>query len=61
MGPQGRTTAWIRDKDTAWDDLGTDVGQVKFAEGWDRANLRFADVDGKLLLSWKALGLHGSC
>lgn len=24
------------------------VGQVKFSTGWDRANLRFADVNGKL-------------
>ena len=24
----------------------TNVGQVKFTEGWDRANMRFADVEG---------------
>lgn len=30
------------------------VGQIKFAEGWDRANIRFADVEkgGKADMIW---------
>lgn len=44
MERDGRTTAWIRDSNGKWDN----AGQVKFSEGRDRANLHFADVDGKL-------------
>ena len=51
MHPDGYTYAWIRDKDTGVDSVGKDVGQVKFGEGWDRANLQFADVDGRVFPS----------
>jgi hypothetical protein len=41
LQPNGRVTAWL------WRDNGfIDVGQVKFTEGFDRANMRFADVEG---------------
>lgn len=59
MNREGYTTAWIRDKNAGVDSLGEDVGQVKFAEGWDRANLQFADADGKAFLSWYHTGAHG--
>lgn len=49
MDEKGYTSAWIRDKDTGVDSLGDDAGQVKFGEGWDRANLQFADADGMVL------------
>lgn len=38
----GRVTGYIHNKDNSW----TYVGQVKFEEGKDRANLRWADVNG---------------
>ena len=43
MKPDGHTTAWLRDKDGKW----SNAGQVKFSEKKDRANHKFADVDGK--------------
>ncbi|KAH8887189.1 hypothetical protein GQ53DRAFT_874237 [Thozetella sp. PMI_491] len=36
----GRVTAWLNTKSGM-----QDVGQVKRSEGWDRANIRFADVE----------------
>ncbi|KAK6844716.1 hypothetical protein PG995_014826 [Apiospora arundinis] len=46
MEPNGRTTAWLNDCKQGLFDL-RDVGQIKFAEKQtDRANLRFADVNG---------------
>ncbi|KAK4224248.1 CE3 protein [Podospora fimiseda] len=37
----GRVTGWLNRL------VGLeDIGQVKFSEGWDRANMRFADVEG---------------
>lgn len=41
MEPSGLTRAWLRDED-GW----FDAGQVKYDEDLDRANYRFADVDG---------------
>lgn len=43
MERDGRVTGWINhgNKDLIYE------GQVKFSEGWDRANLQFADVNGK--------------
>ncbi|KAJ5794948.1 carbohydrate esterase family 3 protein [Penicillium paradoxum] len=38
--PAGRITAWLN-KDTGLQN----VGQIKASEGWDRANIRFADVE----------------
>lgn len=46
MEPSGRTTAWLRDERGGW----FNAGQVKYAEGLDRANYHFADVNGKLIL-----------
>ena len=43
MERDGKTTAWLRDENGKW----SDAGQVKFSEDYDRANHRFADVDGK--------------
>ena len=37
----GRTTAWLN-RATGL----VDAGQIKKTEGWDRANIRFADVEG---------------
>ncbi|MBE3044266.1 hypothetical protein IMZ48_17195 [Candidatus Bathyarchaeota archaeon] len=42
MDPDGRTEAWLRSEDDPW----FYAGQVKFTEGLDRANFRFADADG---------------
>lgn len=36
----GRITGWLNRAGGV-----EDVGQVKFSEGWDRANIRFADVE----------------
>lgn len=44
MEPSGRTTARLQKDDGSLED----VGQVKFSEDLDRANFRFADVDGKI-------------
>ncbi|KAK1239333.1 hypothetical protein MKX07_008821 [Trichoderma sp. CBMAI-0711] len=38
----GYISAWLHNDDNSW----SSVGQVKFSEGKDRANLRFADVNG---------------
>lgn len=40
MEPDGRITAWLNTATGL-----QNVGQVKFSEGWDRANIRFADVE----------------
>ncbi|KAI1273788.1 hypothetical protein F5Y07DRAFT_402064 [Xylaria sp. FL0933] len=45
MQPDGKTTAWLNDCKTDLFAL-RNVGQVKFSENLDRANHRFADVDG---------------
>ncbi|KAI0967672.1 carbohydrate esterase family 3 protein [Xylaria arbuscula] len=45
MQPDGRTTAWLNDCKADLFALRS-VGQVKFSEDLDRANHRFADVDG---------------
>ncbi|KAG9249745.1 uncharacterized protein F5Z01DRAFT_631089, partial [Emericellopsis atlantica] len=43
MKPDGTTTAWLRDfSDRPW----RNVGQVKYTEDLDRANFRFADING---------------
>lgn len=42
MKPDGTTEAWLNDDGS---DLRS-VGQVKFSEKFDRANHRFADVNG---------------
>lgn len=47
MERDGRTTAWLRDEDDTW----FDAGQIKFTEDLDRANFRFADADGELLIN----------
>ncbi|KAF5982347.1 acetylxylan esterase [Fusarium bulbicola] len=36
----GRITGWLNKADGL-----ENVGQIKFSEGWDRANIRFADVE----------------
>ena len=38
----GRTTAWLNKGPNNF----VSQGQVKFSEGADRANIRFADIDG---------------
>lgn len=38
----GRVTGFVHKNDGGWED----VGQIKFADGKDRANLRWADVNG---------------
>lgn len=38
--PNGRITGWLNLKSGI-----QNIGQVKFSEGWDRANIRFADVE----------------
>jgi hypothetical protein len=43
MEPNGRATAWLRDSANNW----FNAGQIKYQEGLDRANYRFADVNGK--------------
>ncbi|GFP57140.1 multidomain esterase [Trichoderma asperellum] len=40
LEPDGRITAWLNTAAGL-----QNVGQVKFSEGWDRANIRFADVE----------------
>ncbi|KAI8951129.1 hypothetical protein F4801DRAFT_546511 [Xylaria longipes] len=45
MKPDGTTTAWLNDCTSDLFRL-RNVGQVKFSEKLDRANHRFADVDG---------------
>ncbi|KAF4412991.1 Multidomain esterase [Colletotrichum fructicola] len=40
--PNGYVSGWVHKDDGTWED----VGQVKFQEGKDRANLRWADVNG---------------
>ena len=40
--PNGRVTGWVHKADNSWEA----VGQIKYAEGADRANLRWADVNG---------------
>lgn len=40
MEPDGRVTGWLNPTTGL-----QDIGQVKFSEGWDRANMRFADVE----------------
>lgn len=42
MEPNGRVTGWINHDDKEL----VNVGQVKFSEGLDRANLEFGDVNG---------------
>ena len=50
MEPNGRVTGWINHNgDTLMDN-----GQIKFSEGLDRANWRFADVNGKFGSIWRA-------
>jgi hypothetical protein len=41
IDPDGRTTAWINTKLNF-----ESVGQIKFSEGADRANVRFVDING---------------
>ncbi|KAI0811428.1 carbohydrate esterase family 3 protein [Xylaria sp. FL0064] len=45
LAPDGKTTAWLNDCKADLFEL-RNVGQVKFSENFDRANHRFADVDG---------------
>ena len=52
MEKSGRTTAWLHKGPGNW----VSVGQVKKSEGWDRANIQWADTNGKLSPS-SALGL----
>ena len=42
VAPDGLVTGYTQGDDGSW----TDVGQIKFAEGLDRANLEWADVNG---------------
>lgn len=44
MEKDGRTTAFLNKGLNNW----VDVGQVKFSEGWDRANIHYADANGNL-------------
>lgn len=43
MKEDGTATAWIQDGEGNLND----VGQIKAGDGWDRADYRFADADGK--------------
>lgn len=45
MHPDGTVFGWLNDKDSTM----RYVGQVKFSEKYDRANHRFADVNGMSL------------
>ncbi|KAM5381701.1 hypothetical protein ACJZ2D_002921 [Fusarium nematophilum] len=45
ISPSGLTTAHLHSDDNTWESL----GQVKFPEGADRANIRWADVNGDSL------------
>lgn len=38
----GRVSGFVHNDDDSWEN----VGQIKFADGKDRANLRWADVNG---------------
>ncbi|KAK0625151.1 family 3 carbohydrate esterase, partial [Bombardia bombarda] len=40
--PDGHVTAYVHNDDNSW----KSIGQVKFEDGMDRANLRWADVNG---------------
>ncbi|KAK6065946.1 esterase family protein [Seiridium cupressi] len=42
MEKDGRTTGWIQTSVGVWED----AGQIKLSEGYDRANHRWADIDG---------------
>lgn len=41
LDPDGRTTAWINTNMQF-----VELGQIKFAAGADRADVRFADING---------------
>jgi len=47
METDGRTTGFLNKGVNNW----VDVGQVKKTEGWDRANIHFADANGKFSFS----------
>ena len=47
MDPTGLTKGWLNRDDKELDD----VGQIKFSEKLDRANFRFADVNGMAIIS----------
>lgn len=49
MEKNGRTTGWLNTGSGM-----VNVNQIKFSEGWDRANMRWADVEngGKADLLW---------
>ncbi|KAI1350842.1 hypothetical protein F5Y01DRAFT_315312 [Xylaria sp. FL0043] len=55
MQPDGKTTAWLNDCKVDLFAL-RNVGQVKFSENFDRANQRFADVDGDGLADFLWVG-----
>lgn len=40
--PDGRISGYVQNDDGSW----TYTSQIKFSVGYDRANLRFADVNG---------------
>lgn len=42
LAPDGKVTGFLHGDDGGFEN----VGQIKFADGMDRANLRFADVNG---------------
>jgi hypothetical protein len=42
IGKDGRTTGFIQDADGTWES----IPQIKASDGKDRANLRWADVNG---------------
>lgn len=42
LSPDGRVTGFIHRDDDAWDN----VGQIKYSDEKDRANLRWVDVNG---------------
>jgi hypothetical protein len=44
MQPNGQTVGFLNMGIHNW----SNVGQVKKSEGWDRANIQFADANGKL-------------
>jgi hypothetical protein len=44
MQPNGQTVGFLNMGLNNW----VNVGQVKKSEGWDRANIQFADANGKL-------------
>lgn len=53
MEPNGRVTGWINENDKEL----VNVGQVKFSEDLDRANLGFADVNGITMFHPKPRGV----